>query len=304
MTARLILNPYAGRWKALRARGQVEAACAEAGIEYELTVTGAPGEGIAIARQAVLDGYSPIVAVGGDGTISEVVNGMLEASGGERPPAPLGVIPLGSADDLADMLGIPKEVAAACHVIAAGHERVIDAGRVNGRYFDNNSAVGLEPLVTLNQMRMKRVKGTLRYVLAALKAILGHRPWRMHLQWDGGEHEGRVVLVSVGNTPRTGGAFFMTPQAQPDDGLFDFIFADAMGRLRLLRLLPSTFDGSHIGHPKIHCQQTTRLTIDCDHPTPIHADGELFELAATHITYELLPARLRVLVPAPSDNQC
>ncbi len=298
MKAKVILNPYAGRWKAQQAPAQLEAAWAETGISWELTATQAPGEGIEVACQAVLAGYDLIVAAGGDGSISEVVNGMLQASEGALPPVPLGIIPLGSANDVADMLGLPHDIAAACRVIAAGHERVIDIGRVNGRYFDNNSAIGLEPVVTLTQAQIKRIKGTPRYVVAALKAILSHRPWHMHMVWDGGEHEGGVTLVSVGNTPRTGGAFYMTPRARPDDGVLDFTFAEGMGRIRLLRLLPTTFDGSHVEQAGVHYEQTTRLTITCTPPTPIHADGEIIDRAATRITYEVLPARLRVLVPA------
>lgn len=299
MTAKIILNPYAGRWNAQREIPQVERACAEVGLDYELTVTEGPGHGIELAREAVLAGFSPIISAGGDGSVSEVVNGMLEASGGEQPRPPLGVIPLGSADDLADMLELPKDVTTACQAIVAGRERVLDLGRVNGRYFDNNSAVGLEPMVTVTQEQMTRVQGTPRYILAAVRTILSHRPWRMRLQWDGGEYVGETVLVSVGNTRRTGGAFYMTPRAEPDDGYLDFVFAEKIGRLKLLRLLPATFSGAHVEHPAVRYERTTRLSITCDPPTPIQADGELFDRAATDITYEILPARLRVLVPAP-----
>lgn len=297
MTAKIILNPYAGRWRAQQALPDLKRACAEVGLDYDLVVTEGPGHGIELARQATLAGYSPIVSAGGDGSISEVVNGMLQAANGEQPRPPLGVIPLGSADDFADMLSLPQDITAACRTIVAGHERVIDLGEVNGRYFDNNSAVGLEPMVTITQMQMQRIKGTIRYIVAAVRTILTHRPWRMRLEWEDGEYEGLVVLVSVGNTRRTGGAFYMTPQAQPDDGRLDFVFAQRMGRLRLLRLLPTTFSGTHIEQPGVHYARTTRLTISCDPPTPIQADGEVFEPAATRITYRVLPARLRVLVP-------
>ncbi|MCK4471391.1 MAG: diacylglycerol kinase family lipid kinase, partial [Anaerolineae bacterium] len=103
---------------------------------------------------------------------------------------------------------------------------------------------------------------------------------------------------SVGNTRRTGGAFWMTPRAEVDDGYLDFIFGEAMGRLTLLRLLPRTFDGSHVEHPRVQYARTTRLTIECDPPTPIQADGELVDLSATRIEYTILPHRLRVIAPA------
>lgn len=295
--AKIIVNPYAGRWKAKAAIPDIERACREIGLEYELVVTEGPNHGIELAREAVAAGFSPIVSAGGDGSISEVVNGLMQAAGGEVA-GPLGVIPLGTADDFADMLGLEKQVEAACQVILAGHTRLVDVGRVNGRFFDNNSAIGLEPMVTITERPMKRVKGTPRYILAALKAIVNHEPWRVRLAWDDGEYEGMVALVSVGNTRRTGGAFWMTPRAEPDDGWLDFVFAGKLGRIKLLRLLPTTFDGSHVERPEVTYVRTTRLTIECDPPTPIQADGELFDLSATRIEYTILPGRLRLIVPA------
>jgi len=300
--AKIIVNPYSGRWKARAAIPDIERICQEIGLGYELAVTGGPGQGIALAREAAQMGFSPIVAAGGDGGISEVVNGLMQAAG-DGVAGPFGVIPLGSADDFSDMLGLEKEVEAACRTILAGHTRTVDVGCVNGRFFDNNSAIGLEPMVTIAQAAMKRVKGTPRYVLAALKTIFSLDPWRMQLTWDDGEYEGPVTLVSVGNNRRTGGVFWMTPRAEPDDGYLDFVFAGKVGRLRLLRLLPTTFDGSHVEQPEITYVRTTRLTIECDPPTPIHADGELFDLSATHIEYTTLPGRLQVIVPVPSNTK-
>lgn len=301
-TAKIIVNPYAGRWKAKAAIPDIERACQKIGLDYELVLTEEPNHGIELARQAALAGFSPIVSAGGDGSVSEVVNGLMQAAAG-KVAGPLGIIPLGSADDLADMLGLDKPVEAACRVISAGHTRTIDVGCVNGRFFDNNSAVGLEPVVTITQAAMERIKGTPRYILAALKSILSHKPWYMRIAWDNGEYIGPSTLVSVGNTRRTGGAFWMTPRAEPDDGYLDFVFTGELGRLKLLRLLPTTFDGSHIERPEITYVRTTYLTIECDPPTPIQADGELFDLSATHIEYTILPGRLRVIVPPVSVSQ-
>jgi diacylglycerol kinase (ATP) len=295
-TAKIIVNPYAGRWKAKAAIPDIERACRKIALDYELVLTEAPNHGIELAREAALAGYSPVVSAGGDGSISEVVNGLMQAAG-DDVAVPLGIIPLGTADDFADMLGLEKEVEAACRVILAGHTRVVDVGRVNGRFFDNNSAIGLEPMVTITERRMERLKGTARYILAALKAIINHEPWHVRLAWDDGEYEGMAALVSVGNTRRTGGAFWMTPRAEPDDGYLDFVFAGKLGRLKLLRLLPTTFDGSHVERPEVTYTRTTRLAIECDPPTPIQADGELFDLSATRIEYTILPGRLQVIVP-------
>ncbi len=295
-TAKIIVNPYAGRWKAKTAIPAIEAACRRIGLDYELVVTDGPGHGIELARGAAQAGFSPVIAAGGDGSINEVVNGLMQAAG-DGETVPLGIIPLGSADDFAEMVALEKPIEAACRVIQAAYTRAIDVGCVNGRFFDNNSAVGLEPMVSTIQESITWLKGMPRYVFSAIRAIFSHRPWKMRIVWDDGAYEGLTTLVSVGNTPRTGGTFWMTPHAKPDDSLLDFVFAGDLGRLQLLRLLPTTFDGSHIDRPEVSWARTTRLSIDCDPSTPIQADGELFERAATHIEYSILPGRLQVIVP-------
>jgi YegS/Rv2252/BmrU family lipid kinase len=295
-TAKVLVNPYSGRWKARDNVPRIEAALARASLPYDLILTRRADEGIDLAAEAARAGFSPIVAVGGDSTCSEIANGLIAAAG-DGPTIPMGIIPLGTANDLAFGLGIPTGVEPAVQIIAAGETRVIDAGRVNGRYFDNNSAVGLEPEVTLENARLVRIRGTVRYLIAALITILRRPVWEMSLRWDGGEYEGPALLVSVGNNRRTGGFFFMTPDAKLDDGLLDFVYATGMSRLKLLRLLPTTFNGSHIHRPEVFADRTTRLEIRCRPATPIQADGEVFQRAATECLYEIVPAKLTVLAP-------
>ncbi len=299
-TAKVIVNPYAGRWKARSAVDTIEQVCSDIGFECDLAVTERPGQAAELAREAVKAGYSPVVAAGGDGSINEVLNGVMQAAGG-GVAGPMGIIPLGSADDFADMLKLDKDVEQACRVIQRGHTRPIDVGVVNGHCFVNNSAIGLEPVVTLTQARMKRVKGIPRYVLAALRGVLSHHPWYVRISWDGGEYEGLTPLISVGNGPRTGGVFWMTPLARPDDGFLDFIYAGRMSRLKLLALLPSTFKGTHIDRDDVHCERTRRLTIECDPPSPIQTDGEVFDLSATHIEYTIIEHGLHVIVGPPEE---
>jgi diacylglycerol kinase (ATP) len=293
-TAKVILNPYAGRWKAQESMPQVEAALDRAGMAYDLVVTQRVDEGIDLAAEAARAGFDPVLAVGGDSTCSEVINGLVAAAG-EAPTTPMGIIPLGTANDLAFGLGIPSDVEAAVEVIARRQTRLIDVGRVNGRHFGNNSAVGLEPMVTLENERLVRVKGIIRYLLAALICIMRRPRWTMSLEWDDGRHEGPVLLVSVGNTRRTGGIFFMTPEAELDDGLLDFVFAPTMSRLKTLRLLPMTFDGSHTRRPEVSYLRATRLHITSQPGTPIQADGEVFDRDADDILYEIIPHKLTII---------
>ncbi|MCJ7625276.1 MAG: diacylglycerol kinase family lipid kinase [Anaerolineaceae bacterium] len=298
MPATVILNPYSNRWKAQEQAPEVKALLTKAGIEYEFLVMEAPEHGIQLAREAVLKGNTPLIAAGGDGGISEVVNGMMAALGhNSLPIGPLGVIPMGTANDFTDGLGIPRDLEQAVGVIAAGKERVIDLGTVNGRFFDNNSAIGLEPVVTIENIRLTWLKGVIRYMVSAVLAILKHPTWQAEMTWDGGSYEGSLALVSVGNSNRTGGVFHMTPDAIMDDGKLDFVYAPALSRFRMFQLLPKTQTGEHIHEPDIHMHRTEYLKIKTKNPTPIQADGEVFTESATEIEFRIIPQGLRVFVP-------
>ncbi|MEW5958294.1 MAG: diacylglycerol kinase family protein [Chloroflexota bacterium] len=292
---KVILNPQGGRWTGQVKIDIVEQALAAAGLDYDLEPTARPEDGLELARRAAQAGWPIIVAAGGDGTINQVVNGMAQAAGAGQVGT-LGIIPVGTANDLAAGLGLPPDPQAACQRIAAGRTRLIDLGQVNGRYFTNNSAVGLEAVVTVTHDQMRWLQGKNRYLLAALKVIMQAHSWHMKITWDDGQYDGPAMLVSVGNSSRTGGSFYMTPHAQLDDGRLDFIYSMQLGRLQLLNLLPKTFSGRHIEHPAINYRRTTRLSITTSPATPIQADGEVFDFQATHIHYCVFPQKLGVIV--------
>jgi diacylglycerol kinase (ATP) len=296
MRAKVILNPYSGRWLARRRKDEAIQALRAAGIEYDLVETEGPRHGIELAEQAAREGFSPIISAGGDGATGEVINGLNRA----RPEGvlgPLGVLPLGTANDLAHNLGLPLDLKEAARAIAAGKTRRIDLGKVNEWIFDNNSAVGLEPVVTIYNIHMVRLKGTIRYLLAALRAINDKPEWHMQLHWDDGQYVGPVSLVSVGNCPVTGGLFRMAPAADPADGKLTFVFGFAPSRLKMLSLLPRTINGSFVNDPAMRQVHTRRLVIHSDPATPLQVDGELRAEAISDLTYECLAARLDILTP-------
>jgi diacylglycerol kinase (ATP) len=301
MVAKVILNPYAGRWQALNRREEMVSALKASGIDFELVATASPGQGTELAAQAVKDGFDPIISAGGDGSISEVVNGIAQAmldSEHERWPS-LGIIPLGSANDLVDNLGLPKELDKAAGVIAAGMTRMMDLCEVNGRLFDNNAAIGLEPYITLIQQRITRLRGTLRYLVATLRGVIDKPQWEMHLEWQGGQYDGPITLVTVGNNPRTGGIFYVTPHANPFDGLLTFVYGFMPTRLQILRLLPRTMKsgaGNYVEHPDIHEVNSPWLRVHSEKPTPSHADGEIQSEAIQDLEYRVIPARLPILM--------
>ncbi len=292
-TAKIIVNPYAGRWAGRAAFPKIEETLRRLRYPFELVTTEGPDHAIALARAAAEAGYSPIVAVGGDGTISEVMNGLMEAAAG-GVAGPLGIIPAGCANDLARQLELPMDVPAACQRLVAGRERVIDVGRVNGRYFVNDVGVGFEPQVTLEARQIRRLRGTLVYLVAVFRALRHLRQPHMAVEWDGGRASHPMPLVSVGNGNLTGG-FRLTPHARLDDGALDFVFARRVTMLQILRLLPGTLRGTHIHHPLVVTGRATRIAVHSEEPVPVGVDGEVRTTEAQDLSFEVLPARLRVI---------
>jgi diacylglycerol kinase (ATP) len=303
---KVILNPYANRWRAGGRLEELQAVLTAVSLSADIYSTTAPGEGTAVARQAATD-YDAVIAAGGDGTINEVINGLIQAAG-EGQTVPFGVLPIGTANDLSDTIPLPRDLAQAAQNIAAAHTRPIDAVRVNDHFFVNNCAIGMEPLVTLENIKIKRLSGNARYFLALVRALAKLRAWQMDIRFDetttssgsaagSATFSGPAILLSVCNGPRTGGIFQMAPGAQFDDGYFDYVFAPDMPKRTVLALLPRLFKGTHIQHPKVQHGRARRITITCQPGTPIHADGELIAEAATQIEYELLPGKVRLLAP-------
>jgi diacylglycerol kinase (ATP) len=301
MTAKVILNPYSNRWNSQARWPEAEAALKAAGVNFELAVSEKKGGITALAEQAAREGFSPIIAAGGDGTIGEAVNGMARAAGSlNKPIGPFGIMPLGSANDLVDNLGIPKDLTAAANVIAAGKTDLIDILKCNDKYFVNNSAAGLEPYVTTKQEKIHWIKGILRYLVAAVQGIMDKPEWQVKMEWDGGSYNGPLSLVSVGNAPRTGGVFFMTPHADPRDGKLTFSYGYRNSRLGLFQALPRTMKpgaGSFIEMEGMYEINATHLTIELDKPSPAHTDGELFPNPVQTLRYNIFPKKLQILLP-------
>ncbi len=300
MTAKVILNPYSNRWNSQKRWPETEAALKSAGVDFELVVSERKGHIIELVAQAVRDGFSPIIVSGGDGTIGDALNGLMQASGGGKVAVgPLGVMPTGSANDMAFNVGLPTDLNAAAKVIAAGKTRAMDIGRLNEKYFVNNSACGLEPYVTIKHEKIHWIKGMARYLVAAVQAIMDKAEWHADIKWDDGEYSGPVSLVSIGNGRRTGG-FFMTPHADPFDGKLTLAFGYRATRLGMFQALPRAFNedkGSYVEMDGMRELHATKISIHLDKPSPAHTDGELFPEWIQDLEYEIIPKKLNILLP-------
>ncbi len=300
MTAKVILNPYSNRWNAQKRWADAEIALRAAGVDFEMVVSERPGHIASLTEQAIEDGYSPLIAAGGDGTIGELVNAMGHFTAEGAPLTPLGILPLGTANDMAYGLKIPFDLGEAARVIASGKIRPADLGKANDIYFANNSALCIEPYVTVIQNRITWIKGISRYLVAAVRAIMDKPTWKAHLEWDGGTFDGPISLVYVGNGPRSGGVFYMGPHADPFDGKLTIVTAYRATRRGMFAMLPKAMKpgtGSYVESEGVQEFQVSWLKVHLDNPSPAHTDGELFSTGITDVDYKIFPGRLPILVP-------
>lgn len=305
----VILNPYSGRGNGVRSESIIVGALKDARFDFDLVRTEGPGHAAELARSAVAAGFDNIVAAGGDGTVSEVVNGMMQVRGERSPVGVLGVLPIGSGNDFASMVGVPLPIDEAVRCLVGRRTRIVDIGTATisdgkselYRYFDNNLGVGLEAAVTLEAVKIRRLRGSLLYATAAVKALLRHRSPRMRLHWtalDGssGEHDHRTLLISVGNSRRNGGGFHLTPDAMLDDKSLDVAVARDVSRPEVLALLPLALFGKHTGHRAVTMLRVDSLRIAVPEGAPVQLDGELVTDRAVEVQIGVLPHHLEVIV--------
>lgn len=293
MSRRLvILNPAAGRGRARREWPPLAARLRALGFEYELAETGAPGEAGLLAERAARD-CEVVVAAGGDGTVNEVVNGLMRAGGGSA----LGVLPLGSGDDFAKLLS-PGD---AVERLARGQPQALDVGRIRSggatRWFANGMDVGFGAHAARNMQRVPGVLTGLSAYLGALVLTLVRYPTlQVRLQLDDGPvFPQRTALTAVMNGHTFGGSFRVCPDARPDDGALDLLIAQGVGRLEILGIVPKIMRGTHTGDPRLRMARARRVRIESGEPLLVEADGEIAFEDARRLEIEAQPAALRVL---------
>ena len=292
----VIFNPKAMRGRAYKRAAHIQQALEAASLPFEMVVSEQRGHAIDLAQRAALAGWHTVVAAGGDGTINEVVNGLLAAAE-QGAHSALGVLPMGSGNDFAGSLGIPTDLRQAAQRLKSGQTRRIDVGCVNGRYFDNNCGLGFEAMIDIEAHKITWLRGQPQYLLAVFRAMSSYPLPVVTIEKDDGLLADKTILmISVGNNRRIGGGFLITPDALPDDGLLDLCIVDALPRLEILRLLPKAMKGNHQGEPAVLLTRSTRLVVESEQPLPVHADGEILWTDAQRVEVTVEPGRLQVIV--------
>ena len=308
---RVILNPAAGHGNGARLLPSIESALTRHSLDYDLVQTERPGHAMELTLQAVQEGVSMIVSAGGDGTLNEVVNGLMRSrqAGGRQPL--LGVFCAGRGNDFSGSLGIPENFDEACELLKLGQTRLLDIGRVTGgivpegRYFINCVGVGFDAVTTIEAARLPRWGGFLSFLLAILKTIFmyNHAPLAT-IEYNNQVIEQRSLMISIMNGRRLGGGFIMAPDSRPDDGLLDLCIAEQMSSFEMIRMVPLFMKGTQATKKTIKTGKSALIKIAAiDGPLPAQTDGEIISTDGRSLTVELLPRQLRVICPLPPEGK-
>jgi diacylglycerol kinase (ATP) len=289
----LICNERSGRGGVGKALPEVRAHLEQRGLEYEIRATEYPGHATEMARAALDEGKRFLVAVGGDGTIHEVVNGMLEEDQAIDPTAVLGIIAAGTGSDFIKTFGIPASASHGVAHLDGGESFPIDIGKVTYmqdgaevvRYFPNIAEAGIGADTVARALRLPRWLGPTVYFFAFWLVMRGFKPANVKVDLVDRVHEGRMSNLVVANGQFFGGGMKVAPKAAPTDGLLDIQIHNPRKK-EAIAILPRMYKGEHIPHPDIHEAKRVRVSIQADRPLRIEADGEM--LGETPATFEVI----------------
>ena len=291
----VIVNPHSGKGRGVRFVAPVLAALAgHKAVEHGLT-TG-PGDEARLAAEAIERGFGTIVAVGGDGTWSNVGNAILRSG----KPVKLGLVPGGTGCDLAKSLGIPPRDVAACgRIVLEGHTRTIDVGRVEDRYFLNIVGFGYDVAVLEDSWSVSYLEGELLYLYCALRQLHSFPGFPVEMAIDGRPADRQeMLMLIVANARVFGGGFRIAPAADLADGRLDVVAFRNMGLAARIGILVKLLRGTHAGSPHVAAAAASSLTLRFAAPPSYETDGEWNRAKSAEVRVESVPGALRVLVPA------
>ena len=297
---KLILNPNADMGNAWKLASDLRPMVDEfGGADWAGTVY--PTHATELAAQAANEGYDLVIAAGGDGTVHEVVNGLMQAPKEKRPR--LGVVPLGSGNDFSHAIGVEGKLSEALRRAFKGRPRFIDIGLIesdSGRreYWDNTLGIGFDATVTIHTHTLPVIRGFLMYFTAVLQTIaLNHEAPLMKIKTDEETWEEKNMMFVICNGPREGGGFLVAPDAVVDDGVFHYAAIRKVSRLMMLRLVPEVMNGTHGKFKQIRMGTLRNMELQADAPLRIHIDGEIFSGFGTDVRglkLEIIPGALEI----------
>jgi diacylglycerol kinase (ATP) len=265
------------------------------GVEFLETTASEPRQAWDAAAEAARTGADLVVAIGGDGTLNEALNGVMTAAEPRRPA--IAFIPGGTANLLARALGLPRSVPGIGRVLQRGFRRRIDVGRVNGRYFATIASLGFDAEVVAGTIPLRRwIRSKPAHVVSILRTLTTYRATPARLRLDGDERVVPLTFLAAANTEWYGGGLRLAPGARSDDGQFLIVYGSGLSRLETLDVMIRAFSGRHLQHPKVAHRPAASATIQCERPVALHADGEWLGRFAS-VSFEIVPRSVYVVAP-------
>ncbi|MCD4673794.1 MAG: diacylglycerol kinase family lipid kinase [Anaerolineaceae bacterium] len=296
---RLIYNPVANQGRTL----PVASSLCPIVEQHEHAVwveTGCPGHAAELAQAAAEEGCDLVIAIGGDGTVHEVVNGLMRVPVEKRPT--FGIIPIGTGNDFAFSLNTPANPENALCKVLAGTPHPVDIGRIedgSGRteYFSNAVGIGFDAIVVIHSRNVPVLKGFAVYFIAVLRTLIfNHHPFTLKMQTADTMEERSLLMLAICNGQREGGGFNLAPEGRNDDGWLDTVALHRVTRSKLLlRTLVPFLKGTHQSLPHVSMNKIRKLSIQSDRPLIIHTDGEIYAGFGTNVhqlKFEILPGAL------------
>jgi len=288
----LIVNLIAGQGRCKEIFPSIKKELDRSGIEYDLHYTNEPEEATDVARMGIESGFTHIVAVGGDGTVNEVTNGVVGTE------AILAVIPAGTGNDFIRMTGIPSDYRQAVRLLAHGRERSIDLGRIDDqRYFVNGLGIGIDAQVAQDVLKMERMRGAVAYLYAAVKEVFKFKAFSVRLEGSDWSEEKECISLGFANGKYCGGGFKLAPLAQIDDGKIDVAAIGDFPVLERLIRLPQARKGKHLKLSRVSYHQDVKVSLSSSDKLIAHIDGEPYRLPKGGFSVSVAPSALRVVTP-------
>ena len=289
-----IVNTTAGRGKTGRKVTGLIKKLNEHNLNFEIEITKAPKHAITLARDAIKHGYRKIVAAGGDGTVNEVLNGIMLSHRSES--VMFGIIPKGGGNDFAHYFHIPHTLEKALEVLTREKTTYVDVGKIEDYYFGNALGIGFDAKVAENSKKIRYLNGMPRYFTAVLMTLIRNKSYKMKVKISDEEIDSEFLMLTVGNCRFSGSGFQLTPDAKADDGIFDLCLIDKINRRRILKVLPTVIPGKHLKEPEVTIKRSSFIEISSEQKLPVYFDGEIPDLKdSQHLKIELLPKKINLI---------
>jgi len=292
----IVANPGGGRGRTKKLLPRAETLLKNSGIHYEVRWTEAPKHATTIALEE-RDNYDTIVAFGGDGTVHELINGLVDSN------TRLGIIPIGTGNDFARSCGVSLTLEKAVETLIEGKTNKVDLGIVNDLYFGNVVGVGFDAYVNRESLKIEKLKGTMVFIVAVFKTLGKYTSIPLKIELDDETIEESTYLVSIGNGWSVGAGLQLTPDALLDNGIFHICHIRDVSSLKVVMNFPKLMNGKINEVDEVTMYKSRHVKITSEEPLPIHIDGEIPENDITELDIQILPKRLSVIGSWESRDQ-